>query len=98
MPDHRTVHVQCGACLGKGTVMHERQTQAIRLVSSEWQSTSALADRMGISVTNAANVLRDLYRAGHVERRGSGAHHSPYEWRLAPSDLEPAPEPKEPSP
>jgi DNA-binding IclR family transcriptional regulator len=74
------VRVMCGHCSGEGYVVHARATQMLALIERGWASTGKLAKRMRIGATNAANIAALLLELGHVQRRGSGARHSPYEW------------------
>lgn len=82
------VEVVCGDCCGAGYVVADRLSQVYGAVSAEWVSTGDIAKRVGITGENAANNLKRLHGSDLVERRGSGARHSPYEWRrAAQSDL-----------
>ncbi len=80
------IEVACGDCNGAGHVVADRLSQVYGAVSAEWSSTGSIARRVGITGENAANNLRRLHGSGLVERRGSGARHSPYEWRRALGD------------
>jgi DNA-binding IclR family transcriptional regulator len=72
--------VPCGHCSGEGRVLHHRATEMLAHVDRGWKSTGALAKKMGIGTTNAANIAALLLELGWVQRRGSGSRHSPYEW------------------
>lgn len=83
--DEGIVHAECGHCRGAGSVAVELLTKALHACTWRWQSTAEIAERIGVSSTHCANLMADLRRFHAVERRGSGARHSPYEWRLAKS-------------
>jgi hypothetical protein len=63
-----------------------RTQEVLSVLSTEWQSSTAIRKLTG-NTACTAHVLPQLLAEGVVERRGNGFVGDPYEWRLrAPAD------------
>ena len=68
------------------------QEATLRAVTSEWEETSAIADRIPrssridryVHVKSVYNDLSKLARYGYVEKDGKGVKGRPVKWRRAP--------------
>lgn len=77
------VMLPCGHCDGTGRKEAPKLSRTLAALSaSRWLSTQALAKKLETQETAMSNRLAELRELGLVERQGSGARYSPYEWKL----------------
>lgn len=77
------VMLPCGHCDGTGHKEAPKLSRTLAAISpTVWRSTQALAKKLKTQETAMSNRLAELRELGLVDRKGSGARYSPYEWRL----------------
>jgi hypothetical protein len=67
------------------TPLNEHATRVLRALTGDWQPSRNISHATGLTATQVSAALRELRRAGSVDRRKLGANvGAKSEWRLFP--------------
>jgi predicted transcriptional regulator len=75
----------CYRCQGAGRIPLTSLERILATVTTEWQTSGAIADLVQREPFRVRSGLRLLLEHGLIERRGAGSRGSSYEWRLVPA-------------